>query len=339
MRTQNIQSAISIEYPEYITQINDRNIIKVHSLTNDTVAAKLTLSCNGVSVILEYNSELTYLLFHINSSIKRLVNGQHNMVTVTGKVSNGGVSYDITQFVMCVELGRTLNTRPHGCCRVMYYQNDEDLEKVNIYVPISASATVGQYVYTLQAGVNSVNLTEYNQSPITPPSGDFNIAIHLSYSHSDDPVFFGDLWKHTSGNILDNADYNIKMVNIPAGTDCSSNNTISYGKIRFLDTDGCYKTFIGKVMQIKYSNKQSEYVNNDLVVNNPAAHITEVGEEVSIGFENVEHTAYIHDILFSTHIMYLNGYNEWKDCIIADSNLSEKNPDFNDVEIKLKVLA
>ena len=92
-------------------------------------------------------------------------------------------------------------------------------------------------------------------------------------------------------------------------------------------------------MQIKYSNKQSEYVNNDLVVNNPAAHITEVGEEVSIGFENVEHTAYIHDILFSTHIMYLNGYNEWKDCIIADSNLSEKNPDFNDVEIKLKVLA
>lgn len=338
MRTQTIQNAITVEYPDAIVQVNDRNIIKVHSLTNDTVAAKFTLSCNSESVQLEYNSELSNLLFHINSSIKRIAHGQHQLVTVSGYVSNGGTSYQITQFVMYVELGRTLNTRPSGCCRTMYYQNATDLSKVEIYVPVSGTATVGQYVYTLQAGVNKLNLNEYNQTPVTPPSGDFSIAIHLSYSHSEDPVFFGDLWKHTSGNVSDNTDYSIKMINIPAGSDCDENNTYPYGKIQFIDADGCYKTFIGKVFSIKYSNKQSEYINNDLVVNNPLSHLTETGEEVTIGFQDVAHNAYIHDILFSTHIMYLNGYNEWKDCIIGDSNLTEKNPDYNDVEIKLKVL-
>lgn len=339
MRQQAIQNVAVIEYPDYITHINDRNIIKVYSLTSDPVAAILTIDCNGDSVQLEYNSELSNLVFHINSSLKRLVHGQHQTVTITGNIANDDISYQIDTITMVVEQGRTLNSRPHGCCRTMYWQNDDDLQKVEIYVPVSGTATVGQYTYSLQAGTNSINLTEYNGSPVTPPSGDFKIHIHLSYSHSDTPVFFGDLWKHASDDVIENSDYDIQMVYVSAGSDCTTDNYISFGKIMVMDTDGCYKKYIGRVTNMKYSLKQSEYINNGLVVNDPMSMITNVQQEVTMKFADVAHNAYIHDIVFSPSIMYLNGYGDWKNCLIADSNLSEKSGEYNDVEIKLKVLA
>ena len=339
MRQQNIQNAVVMEYPDAIAHINDRNIINVYSVTDDPVAAILTFTCNGASVQLEYSSELTHLSFHINSTLKKITNGQHQTVTVSGSVANDEISYPINPVTFVVELGRTLNSRPHGCCRTMYWQNNDDLRKVGIYVPVGGTATVGAYNYTLQAGVNSINLLEYNGSDVTPPSGDFKIHITLSYSHNQDPVFFGDLWKHCSTNINDNTKYDISMVLITAGNDCTDDNSISYGKIMFLDTDGCYKTFIGRVTNMKYTVKQSEFVNNGLVVNDPISMITNVQQEVTIKFADVAHNAYIHDIMFSTSILYQNGYNEWKNCIVADSNISEKSGEYNDVEIKLKTLA
>lgn len=339
MRNQIIQNAVVIEYPDYITHINDRNIIKVYSLTSDPVAAVITLSCNGDSVQLEYNSELSNLVFHINSSLNRIVSGQHQTVTINGNVANDDISYEIDQIAMVVEQGRTLNGRPHGCCRTMYWQNDDDLEKVEIFVPVRGTATVGEYAYSLQAGCNSINLTEHNGSPVTPPSGDFKIHILLSYSHSDTPVFFGDLWKHASDDVTENSQYDIQMVYISAGSDCAADNYISFGKIMFLDTDGCWKRFIGRVTNMKYSLKQSEYISSTIVVNNPMSMITDTQQEVTMKFADVEHNAYIHDIVFSPSILYLNGYGEWKNCLIADSNLSEKSGEKNDVEIKLKVLA
>lgn len=339
MRQQIIQSTVVIEYPDSITHINDRNIIRVYSLTDDPVAAIITFSCNGDSVQLEYNSELPNLVFHINSSLKRIVNGQHQTVFIDGYVANDDIAYQISQIVLTVEQGRTLNSRPHGCCRTMYWQNDDDLTKVEIYTPVSGTATVGQYSYALQEGCNSVNLTEYNGSTVTPPSGDFTIHIHLSYAHSVTPVFFGDLWKHATDDVIANSDYDIQMVYVSAGSDCATDNYISFGKIKFLDTDGCYKTFIGRVANMKYSVKQSEYISNGLVVNDPMSMITNVQQEVTMKFADVAHNAYIHDIVFSPSILYLNGYGEWKNCLIGDSNLSEKSGESNDVEIKLKVLA
>lgn len=340
MRSENLQSMVEVVYPDLITHINDRNCITVNTLTAKPVGGHFTLTCNGQTATIEYQSELQNLVFRINSSLKRIVNGQHQTVSVTGSVSNDDIAYQITPFTMVVEQGRSLNSRPHGCCRTMYYQNDQDLRKVEIYTPVSGTATVGQYIYSLQAGCNSINLTEYNQTPVTPPAGDFPIAIHLSYSHSDTPTYFGDLWHHSTADILDQTDYVINMVQVTAGSDCSDSNSVSYGKIRVLDTDGCYKTFIGRLTNMKYTLKQSEYINNELVVNNPMSFITEKTQEMTLVFGDIKHNSYIYDIVFSPHIMYLNGFGEWQDCILADSNLSETDGEVMDeVTIKLKVLA
>ena len=340
MRSENLQNMVEVEYPDLLTHINDRNVIKVNSLTAKPVGGRLTLDCGGNTATIEYQSELQNLTFRINSSLKRITNGQHQTVTVTGNVSNDAVDYQITPFTLVVEQGRSLNSRPHGCCRTMYYQNYSDLQKVEIYAPVSGTATVGQYTYSLQAGCNSINLTEYNGSPVTPPSGDFPIAVHLSYSHSDTPTFFGDLWRHSSDNIIDQTDYTIQMVNVPAGNDCSDANSIAYGKIKFIDTDGCRKTFIGRVTAMKYSLKQDEYINNNLVMDNPSSLLTDVSQEMTLVFGDIKHNAYIYDIVYSPSIQYLNGYGEWKDAILADSNLNETNGDeMDEVTIKIKVLA
>lgn len=340
MRSENLQNMVEVVYPDLITHINDRNCITVNTLTSKPVGGRFTFTCNGNTATIEYQSELQNLVFRINSSLKRITNGQHQTVTVTGYVSNDGIEYQITPFTLVVEQGRSLNSRPHGCCRTMYYQNDADLSKVEIYAPVAGTATVGQYVYTLQAGCNSLNLTEYNGSPVTPPSGDFQIAIHLSYSHSDTPTYFGDLWHHSTSALADQTEYTVQMVQISAGSDCSDSNSVSYGKVKFLDTDGCYKTFLGKVTAMKFSLKQSEYINNTLVADNPWALITDVQQEMTLVFGDIRHNAYLYDIVFSPHILYLNGYGEWKDAVLADSNLSETDGEvMDDVTIKIKVLA
>ena len=340
MRSESILNAVEVVYPDLLTHINDRNIIKVNSLTARPVGGRFTFDCNGETATIEYQSELENLVFRINSSLKKITNGQHQTVTVSGSVSNGSASYDITPFTLVVEQGRSLNSRPHGCCRTMYYQNDDDLSKVEIYVPVGGTAVTSLYSYPLEAGVNSLDLTTYDGNPVAPPSGDFPIEIRLSYSHGDTPTYFGDLWRHSSDNLQEQTNYFIHMVNVPAGSDCGDSNSIAYGKIRFLDTDGCYKTFLGRVTAMKYSLKQDEYINNTLVMDNPSSLLTDVSQEMTLVFGDIKHNAYLYDIAYSPSIQYLNGYGEWKDAILADSNLNETNGDeMDEVTIKIKVLA
>lgn len=338
MRQQTLQNAVTIEYPDAIAFSGDRNVINVSSLTNDEVGARLTLSnLYGDSVTLEYHSENNFLMFNIMDTIRALLNGQHQTLNVSGNVSNGGVSYNITAFSVVVERGRTLNDRPHGCVRTMYYKDDEDLEKVNVYVPVSGTFTVGNYIYPLVAGVNVLNLTEDQYgTAITPPAGDFIAAVHLSYSHSDTPVMFGDLWKHNGGVVND---YTIQFHNISGGYDCGVGSYGPYFKLRFLNSDGCYETFIGKMSKQKRTVTYMEYYNDSLVLHNPNALVTNCKDEVTIGFDDIATDAYFNDIVFSMGIEYQNGANEWKQAILGTTNVTEEAKDgVSNFEVVLKIM-
>lgn len=333
MRTQTLSNVVSLTYPDAIVQINDDNILKVNSLNLKAVGGYFTLTnAQSESVTLEYLSELTSLTFKLCDSLKKLVNGQHSMITVSGSVANGEYSYTIEPFTLYVEQGRTLLSRTAGNVRTMYWQNSEDLKKVNIYTPVGGSAVVGSTSFPLHAGVNVVNMSALQVVD------DFNINVTLSYSHSQDPVFFGDIWHHASSTLQLNTNYTIKMVQISAGGDCNTAKPSNFGKIRFLNVDGCYVTFIGRVAKEKFSNTQNTYYSENIVVHEPNAFLTSCTDEVTMTFQDVDHFAYFYDIMWSTDISYLAGNGTWQKCILSSTNLTQENEDENNIECVFKML-
>lgn len=339
MRTQNIQNAISVEYPDAIAYSGDRNTIKVSSLTSSPVGARFTIE-NGIggSVTLEYQSENTVLVFNIWDTILALANGQNQNITVTGAVSDGGVSYNITAFSILIEQGRTVNDRPHHCVRTMYYMSDSDLEKVNISVPVGGTFSVNNQMYPLVAGVNQINLTEDQYgTPITAPEGDFTGAVALSYSHSDEPVVFGDLWRHSDEPEIS---YTLQFRQVSGGYGCGSGSYGNYFRLRFLNIDGCWETFIGKITKQKRTVTYGEYVNGGLVKNTPMATVNGCKDEVTVLFDEIATDAYFTDIVFAKQIVYENGYGVWKNCILSSNNITEEPKDgASNFEITLKILA
>lgn len=331
MRTQTLSNVVSIDYPDAIAQLNDNNIIRIESLNMKAVGGRLTFTnSDSQSVSLEYSSELSTLTFKLQDTLKKLVRGQHSLITVTGNVSNDGVSYAITSFSFYVEQGRTLLSRTAGNVRTMYWQDVEDLKKVNIYTPVGGSAVVGSTSFTLHAGVNVVDMSSLNLT------SDFTINVQLSYAHGDEPTYFGDIWKHSPSTPATR--YTINMIQVSAGADCNPANPSNFGKIRFLNVDGCYVTFIGKVTKEKFSNTQQTYITDSIVVNMPNSLLTSCTDEVTMSFQDVEHLAYFYDIMWSTDIMYLAGNNTWQKCILSSTNLTQEDEDFNNIECVFKML-
>lgn len=333
MRTQILSGIIQMEYPENIVMLYDNNVIKINSLNNKVVGARLTLTVDQTSVILEYQSELPNLIFKLWDTLMRLTDGQHTLVTVTGNISNDSVGYQITPFTFYVEQGRTLNSRTAGNVRTMYWSDTSDLAKVNIYTPIGGTAIYGNSTFVLNQGVNKLNLSTLQVN------GDFYLDIHLSYPHNVDVVFFGDLWKHYTTDLNQNTRYQIYFKKEDIGNECNPYVQQNYGKIKFLNVDGCYVTFIGKVIKEKYSNAQNIYATENLVVKTPNALVYDCIDEVTIAFQDIEHSAYIYDIMYSPDIQYVGGDGNWYSAVMSANNITQEKEDYNDLEITLKILA
>lgn len=334
MRTQNIQNMLTLEYPDQIAQINDDNVLVLSSLTNKAVGARLTLSNSDQdTVALEYDSELTTIVFKLWDTLKYLVKGQHSLITVSGDVSNDGILYHIDPVSFYVELGRTMNSRTAGNVRTMYWSSQEDLSKVNIYSPTDGTASVGQSQYTLAAGVNVLDLSSLQLG------GDFQIDVALSYPHSQTMVQFGDLWHHSVSGVQPNTRYSVSMLHVASGADCNPSRPSNYGKVRFINADGCWVVFIGKVTKEKFAAEYIDYWSDSITVRTPHALVTDATDEVTVYFQDTAYDSYLTDIVWATRIEYLNGAGEWKECTLSSKSVQIEDGDGNNVELVLKVLA
>ena len=331
MRQQSLYDRVQIDYPDEVAYINDRNVIYVSSMTAKPVGARLTFS-NGIdSVVLQYDSEQSFIVFNLYDTLKRLVNGQHVAITVTGQLSNDGMAYTITPFAVTVEQGRTIDSHTHHCVRTKYYAGDEELSKVNISVPVGGTAIVGNYTYPLVKGVNKLNLlADQNGDPVTPPSGNFQITVNLSYAHGDKVEYYGDWFNHSDGTLV--TSYVVDMI---AADACINQNVFA---VRFLDTDGCWLDFYGKIGKEEHSITQTNYVRDDIMRHTPRSLVTAVKNEVTAGFEGIADNAYLMDIMYSTDIEVLNGVNSWVKAILSTTKLSQQYKDTNDYEITFTTL-
>lgn len=308
---------MTMNYPEQVVFLNDRNVIELTAIVTgqpNAVGGTLSLSNGNDTIQLAYNSERDNLLFDLYSALKKLAANSNVTVTVSGGVSCGDQTTNITPFTMNVIDGRTLLSHSHCAERIIYYYDYTELYSTEI-LTLNGGTVNGSAV---SSGVSKLNLGYH--------TGDFNVTV---VDGSETRVI--KIKKASCGGDVD-----------VVGAECDAddeNSSAGYILLWYVNTDGCHRYVKGKVINRKRSVTRTQWRANELVRNTPNAMITDHTDEITLGFPNCERLAYVDDIMYSPEIWYLNADGEWRQCDISSKNLQLDNWDANDIQITIKTLA
>lgn len=320
MRNQLIAGRVAFNYPDECAFINDRNTFTLMNISanNDGVGGAFTLTNNnGVSAGISYNSEQKNLTFNLLSILKKMLGSDtYNTVTVTGSVVCGEVSANITPFTLkCID-GRTLHSRGHNSERVIYYYDSSDLHGLEL-LSMNGGVING---FTVQPGITKMDFYQSGDFQIIQVDGDRTMTISVVKSSLG-----GD-----DGFCIDDDDDE-------GGTGGGSNGGVF--RVRYVNTDGCHRFLVGKIISRKRSVGYTEWRADELVRHTPGGMVSATTDEITVGYPSVDRLSYAEDIMFSPVIEYVNQDGEWQPCILSTKSVNLTDWDSNDIELTYKTLA
>lgn len=314
MRTQLLLS-INVVFPDEVVFTNDRNVVTLQYIggNNRTVGGQFTFTNGGGETAqLNYNSEQKYLVFNLLSTFKKLIgNDTYNTVTMTGSVTDGISTSNITPVSFKLVDGRTLHSRPHNAEKVVYYYDNMDLHAFEV-LSINGG-TVGQT--TVQSGITKFNW-ETNLDSFEMPQTDGTNVRTILFKRA---ALGGDN-------------------NFQSGCE-DGNEEVGIFKVRYFNVDGCKRFLQGKIQNRKRTVGYTEWTADDIVRHTPNGMITSVLDEITVGFPSVARESYAEDIMYSPIVEYQREDGEWQPCIISGKSVQLKNWTENDIEITFKTLA
>lgn len=322
MRIQYISgSTIYIEYPDNLVWLNDNNIIRVaSSVSGESVGARVAVrEPTGSQLILDYWSETNELVFLLNDTLKQLFTNNTSSWDVLVQPYSFSTPQVSFTFQMKVLWGKSFPDRSHGAATTIYWNDVNELTKLQIFSYEGGSAIVQNNSFTLAAGVNSLNLGSLSIGE------DERIHILSTNVLETTPDVLGGIWSDTRVNA---EDYYITLKNVPV---CADYNAV---RIYYNDTDGCYRWIAGKLKKETNSAKGSTYSSISSIYRNGAnKHIDSTSKTVTVGYQGIDSAAYLQDIMYSEDVRMLN-YNG--DLVPVSVNTSKlTNEDFeNDFEIE-----
>lgn len=323
MRTQLLLGKIAMTFPDEVCFLWDRNTISLDYIASgEGNAGGIFTFANqlGETATVMYESEMGHLVFNLMTVLKKMsgVNG-YTPVTVSGSVSCGDQSANITPFTLKCVNGRTLHSRPHNSERVVYYYDIGDLTGIEILM--------------LEPGtINGASV----------PSG--VIKRNFSYLHGDFSITIVEGGVTRVVNVKESTiggdnSYDTGCLDSEDGSGLDADSSGGLFRVRYLNTDGCVRNLIGKVTSRKRTVGYTDWRADELVRHTPNGMIATTTDEVTVGFPGILRESYAEDIMFSPVIEYANLAGEWQPCVISSKNLSLPNWDENDIEIVFKTLA
>ena len=317
-----LMGKVHMVFPEEVCFTNDRNTISLQYVgaNNEAVGGSFTFTNEqGVTANIAYNSEQTFLLFNLLSTLKKLsVNDNYSIITVTGTVICGESATNIHPFTLkCID-GRTLHSRPHNSEKIIYWYEPEDLIGIE-FLSLYGGVING---FTVQSGITKMNLQPYSSDfQIVQVDGDTQRIINFKKSGLG-----GDASYETGCDDDDEG-----------GLGSSSNGGIFH--VRYMNTDGCFRHLVGKITKRKRSVGYTSWRADELVRHTPNGMINTTTDDITVGFPAVARESYAEDIMFSSVIQYKNLVGEWEPCILSDKSLQLPNWDENDIELTFNILA
>lgn len=323
-RTQTLGGSVVLVYPPQVVHIYDRNVIQVKSIVPavTAVGGVFYLSSNNGTTTIEYNSERNELTFDLLSVLYKLAPEGMTDVSVSGSVIYNETATDITPFTMRCEAGRTLHSRPHASERVVYFDDSSQLNGIEIYSEHGGMIDG----YGLTAGVNKLNLS-FHSTPWTATVMDGTETYKISFEKSN-------LGGEGSGSGDGEAGCNTSE-----DSGDGEDNTYGVLKVRYVNTDGCFRYATGKVTQRKRTVTLQDWRINEIVRNTPNAYITGHTDTWKCLFPSMKRLAYFEDIVYSPRTEYLSAYGTWEPCILSDKSVTLDQWDENDIEITIQSLS
>lgn len=314
-----ILGQVSMVYPDEVVFACDRNAITLKFIAagSGSVGGLFTLTnANSESVQIEYNSEQKNMTFNLFSVFKKLLGyDSYTTITMNGSVTNGTSTANITPVGFKLCNGRTLHSRPHNAETIVYYYESTDLyatEILSLYGGTVNQTGVGPGITKFDW---TTNLPSFDVIQI---DGEERRVIHF----------------RRAGIGGDSS--------IEAGCeDGDGTADTSYGvlKLKYINTDGCWRHLMGKIINRKRTTGITDWRADDIVRHTPNGMITTTTDEITVGFPGCERKAYCEDIMYSPQIYYQREDGEWEPCMVSSKSIQLENWDQNDIQITIKTLA
>lgn len=340
-----------ITYPERYVFTNDNNYIRIESVDNHTpLGAEITITNQSTAEqkTLKHNSELWYIVFDLNDTIRNIYDGQQMTYSVQVKALNWGIDDGEFSFVINILDGKSVTDRSHGAEETIYVFDDDDLAKLQIWSNITGISAINGLNLPVYFGYNALNLeghihegtntmcfipqSDVHQIEITGFTQVKNTSARLNFSFNSTTSAGpnetkGDIWtdsKYTTSG------YSIDIVKIDS---CSDFNGM---KFRYKNSDGCVRYAYGKIKSTETTTKSENYTVLDASVFKRIPHriLTSDSRTATVAFDQIKRNAFLTDILLCQNVEFQNYEGEWYTCTIEDNSIKNSSDEAEDYELK-----
>lgn len=284
-------TAIELEYPEQFVWVMDNNWCKVESSnTTDSIGARITVeNPTGEQCVLDYWSETNYLVFLLNDTLKQLFSDNLSPWSVLVEVYGNGVMVGTYTFTVKVYNGKSFPDRTHAAQRVIYWYDQTQLAKMQLFTYEGGTATIGSNTYALTAGIDSLNLYSLDLGDET------TINIQSTAINKTTPKVLGDMW---FGTTAPTTDYNVTLKKVAVCGDSFNPCILLYN-----DCDGCMRYIAGKLIKETVNEQGELYTRtNNIYRNTPRKMNTKSSKVLTVAFSDIDALAYADDMLFANDI-------------------------------------
>lgn len=351
MRT-DIIGVYTIQYPDEIVWLQDNNNILISS-SYGSFSAELTISSPYKSIKITHNTPLDEIMFDLNEPLRYL----YHEDTLTSQMSIWRIDINIITpsfsnsfgFDYRVYDGISFTTKTHGTSDIIYVYNAEELSNIMLYSPADGEAVIGGNTKPISSGVNQLDLSNIITNPGNynlylrskleyPPIANIIYDIALTPSSSD--IYFKAQEQSDPGTLNGGSLMYHKQI-------FPMNHTIIYeepcdnfpfAEIRYINTDGCYRYFGGKILEMTDSNDQKSYDKPDLLKYNTTPKYLNLSTEkiIKIGAEDILLGAEIEDIIYSSKLWIRDIKGDWMDCEIETHSIVQTGSEYSDVILEIK---
>lgn len=340
----------TIKYPDSIIWLYDLNKIHIEGTATGFNTKIRIQNPEGGSSVLEYTTRTKSIMFVLDDNIRWL-----------WEKGNGDWSFTITidddqifSFSSKVLNGKSFLNKTHGSSNVIYlYSMDTvyDHRTIEVYSPNDGRLVVGNASYPVDYGWNTVYLPNID----ILGTGDYDILLTNRNADSVTAMVTADkgikppvtelTWAyqiHSDGVTIDGGTLYEERQIFPQ-TIRLHYNELCEGDVvlRYSDTDGCIRHIAGKLLEVKDEFKPtnlSNVVRSERYKYNPTFTNNSNSKTIRIGLYEVESGAETNDIIFSDTLQILDINNEWTDCVLKTSTVTNfKNNDFDNLEFEIYI--
>lgn len=308
-------NGISITYPEDIVWLHDHTAVTVSG--SDPIGATLTVyHPTGSTKTLTYMSPLTELTFYLDTTLRLMENDNTGDYRCDVALYKNYVYSGSFSFYFKLYKGKSFQDRTHGTSQHIYVYDLSETSKIQVFSPSQGTASIGSSTFTINRGLNSLNL-----SSIITSAGTYQLCLYdvsnmtlnafitsdEALNPSESKLYFSTQTEEEAGSATIGGNiFRTKKIfpichTIEVASAC---NDYPFVEVVYHDTDGCRRVLAGKIENDTEKVTKTAYTRLDESVYKdvPRSTLTDSNNVVKVHFSDIDINSNFQDILYSEEL-------------------------------------